>query len=62
MSQDIIFHGVKSGSLKPEIPEGCPEAYAQLIRTCLEKQAIKRPTFLEIRTQLKMMQQSRHRD
>eukprot|EP00301_Raphidiophrys_heterophryoidea_P007556 c12910_g1_i2.p1 GENE.c12910_g1_i2~~c12910_g1_i2.p1 ORF type:complete len:1642 (+),score=461.47 c12910_g1_i2:343-5268(+) len=62
MSQDIIFHGVKSGTLKPEIPEGCPEGYAQLIRVCLEKQPNKRPTFQEIRSQLKLMQQSKHRD
>eukprot|EP00299_Pterocystis_sp_00344_P015223 c7592_g2_i2.p1 GENE.c7592_g2_i2~~c7592_g2_i2.p1 ORF type:complete len:379 (+),score=97.52 c7592_g2_i2:163-1137(+) len=53
MSQDVIFHGVKSGSLKPIIPPDCPQSYADLINDCLHVNPLKRPTFSEIKDRLK---------
>ena len=55
MSQDIIFHGVKSGSLKPQIPDDCPQEYSDLINQCLHVTPSKRPNFEEIVNRLKQM-------
>jgi len=56
MGQDIIYHGVKSGTLKPVIVSGsCPEEYAKLLLACLETNPLKRPTFQQAKLVLKSM-------
>jgi hypothetical protein len=51
----ICNTGAKSGSLKPQIPEGCPDDYAALIKDCIQTHPSRRPTFDEITTRLKTM-------
>jgi len=46
---------VLNQNLRPEIPNWCPTAFADLVRQCIEKEPLNRPTFTAILSRLNSM-------